>query len=79
MVKTNLLLVIMLLYLPPYSPDLSPIKESFSTWKVHLCWNGVILRNAEDLIFTLLELVGCIMAEMVENWFKHTGYVINDT
>ncbi|PPR01443.1 hypothetical protein CVT24_001906, partial [Panaeolus cyanescens] len=24
---------VMLLYLPPYSPDLNPIEESFSTWK----------------------------------------------
>ena len=68
----------MLLYLPPCSPDLSPIEESFSTWKAHLRRNGVILRNAEDPIFTLLESVGCITAEMAENWFKHVGYVVND-
>ena len=78
-IKTNFLLDIMLLYLPPYSPDLSPIEESFSTWKAHLRRNGAILRNAEDPIFVLLDSVGCITAEMAENWFKHAGYVVNDT
>jgi len=79
MITTNFLIDIMLLYLPPYSPDLSLIEESFSTWKAHLRCNGAILRNVEDPILVLLDSVGCITADMAQNWFKHAGYVVNDT
>jgi len=68
----------MLLYLPPYSPDLSPIEESFSTWKAHLQRSGSTLEDMEDPIFTLLDSIGCITAEMAVHWFHHTGYIVVD-
>ncbi|KAF8238355.1 hypothetical protein L208DRAFT_1355350 [Tricholoma matsutake] len=67
---------VMLLYLPPYSPDLSPIEESFSTWKAHLRRHGTIMRGAEDPILVLLEACGCIAAEMATAWFEHAGYIV---
>ncbi|KAE9399160.1 hypothetical protein BT96DRAFT_820946 [Gymnopus androsaceus JB14] len=33
------LLVCKLVFLPPYSPDLNPIKQAFSAIKAFLCWN----------------------------------------
>jgi hypothetical protein len=66
----------MLLYLPPYSPDLSPIEESFSTWKAYLRCNGVLLRDSEDPIHTLMDTLGCITADMARGWFKHAGYIV---
>jgi len=68
----------MLLYLPPYSPNLSPIEESFSTCKAYLQRCGSTLQDIEDLIFTLLDLIGCVMAEMVTHWFHHAGYIVNN-
>ena len=68
----------MLLYLPPYSPDLSPIEESFSTWKAYLRRCGSTLQDIEDPIFTLLDSIGCITAEMATQWFHHAGYIVNN-
>ena len=68
----------MLLYLPPYSPDLSPIEESFSTWKAYLRRCGLTLQDIEDPIFTLLDSIGCITAEMATQWFHHAGYIVNN-
>ena len=68
----------MLLYLPPYSPDLNPIEESFSTWKAYLCRNGVILQAAEDPILMLLDSIGCVTLHMAEGWFRHAGYIVDE-
>ncbi|THV06429.1 hypothetical protein K435DRAFT_960414 [Dendrothele bispora CBS 962.96] len=67
---------IMLIYLPPYSPDLNPIEESFSTWKAYLQANGVLIRTHDDPILALLDSCGCITAEMAVGWFRHAGYII---
>jgi len=72
------LIDIMLLYLPPYSPDLSVIEESFSTWKVYLRCHGETLQGHDDPIFILLDSLGCITVEMALNWFWHTGYIVHD-
>ncbi|PBK91210.1 hypothetical protein ARMGADRAFT_932907 [Armillaria gallica] len=58
----------MILYLPPYSPDLNPIEESFSTCMPILC-------DDEDPILVLLDACGCITAEMALGWFQHAGYI----
>ncbi|THU93490.1 hypothetical protein K435DRAFT_670178 [Dendrothele bispora CBS 962.96] len=66
----------MLIYLPPYSPDLNPIEESFSTWKAYLRRNGALINAAEDPILALLDSCGCITEEMALGWFKHAGFVV---
>ncbi|KAF7352249.1 Tc1-mariner class transposase [Mycena venus] len=66
---------IMVLYLPPYSPDLNPIEESFSTWKAYLRRHGEIIHESEDPIAALLESTSCITPEMAEGWFRHAGYI----
>ncbi|THU81439.1 hypothetical protein K435DRAFT_587474, partial [Dendrothele bispora CBS 962.96] len=64
-----------LLYLPPYSPDLNPIEESFSTWKAYLQRHMSAIHQAEDPILALLDaLASCITAEMAQGWFRHAGY-----
>lgn len=68
---------IMLLYLLPYSPDLNPIEESFSTWKAYLRRCGATLEDAEDPIFSLLESVGCVNATTAAHWFYHAGYIVD--
>ena len=68
----------MLLYLPPYSPDLNPIEESFSVWKAYLRREATALQDADDPISTLLDSVGCITEEMAVNWVHHAGYVVDE-
>ncbi|KAI0062012.1 hypothetical protein BV25DRAFT_1804540 [Artomyces pyxidatus] len=65
----------MLLYLPPYSPDLNPIEESFSTWKAYLRRHGMDIDRAVDPEAALVEACGAITAEMAYGWFKHGGYI----
>ncbi|PBK71795.1 hypothetical protein ARMSODRAFT_883432 [Armillaria solidipes] len=66
----------MLLYLPPYCPDLNPIEESFSTWKAYLRRHGSVLRDSDDPVDVLLDACGCVTADMAYSWFKHAGYIV---
>ncbi|KIK79822.1 hypothetical protein PAXRUDRAFT_74524, partial [Paxillus rubicundulus Ve08.2h10] len=64
-----------LLYLPPYSPDLNPIEESFSTLKAYLHHHTHVLQQHEDPTLTLLKACGHITPEMCKGWFRHAGYI----
>ncbi|KIK95152.1 hypothetical protein PAXRUDRAFT_141345 [Paxillus rubicundulus Ve08.2h10] len=70
------LLGCLLFYLPPYSPDLNPIVESFSAYKAHLRQHAHQLRNNEDPITVLLKACGCVTAEASRAWFQHAGYIV---
>jgi transposase len=63
----------MLLYLPPYSPDLNPIELAFSKLKAHL------RKAAERTIPSLLRRIGHLVAgfgpQECSNLFRHVGYV----
>jgi transposase len=62
----------MLLYLPPYSPDLNPIEPAFSKVKAH------VRKAAEHTIPRLLRRIGRIVtgfsAQECRNFFRHAGY-----
>jgi transposase len=63
-----------LLYLPPYSPDFSPIEEVFSKLKALLRKAKARTREA------LLEAIGGAFLEVVSKkdargWFGHCGYL----
>ncbi|KAF7361312.1 Tc1-mariner class transposase [Mycena sanguinolenta] len=64
----------LLLFLPPYSPDLNPIEESFSTLKAYMRRHGSEMLAAEDPVLAILEACACILPEMARNWFIHAGY-----
>ncbi|MEM9582594.1 MAG: transposase [Pseudomonadota bacterium] len=61
------------LYLPPYSPDLSPIEQAFSKLKAHL------QRIGAKTITEVFEAIGsiCDICHLPECWnyFKAAGYV----
>lgn len=63
----------MLIYLPPYSPDLNPIELAFSKLKAHL------RKAAEHTIPHLLRRIGRIVTGFTprecRNYFRHAGYV----
>ena len=63
-----------LLFLPGYSPDLSPIEEAFSKLKTALRRVGVRTREA------LQEAIGQaflpITAQDAQGWFQHCGSLL---
>ncbi|WP_204326007.1 transposase [Sulfitobacter sediminilitoris] len=60
------------LYLPPYSPDLSPIEQAFSKLKAHLRW--IDARTFTDVFHPIGTI--CDLHEPQECWncFKAAGY-----
>lgn len=63
-----------LIYLPPYSPDLSPIEPCWSKIKVLL--RGIKARTRAALDQALTKIVGKISNGDARGWFAHCGYPI---
>lgn len=70
-----------LLYLPPYSPDLNPIEEAFSSIKAWIRRNhdyvlGEMTGEANcDPYRVLGQGVFSVTAEKAEGWYRDCGYV----
>ena len=60
------------LYLPPYSPDFSPIEQMWSKVKAYL--RGVGARTKELLLTAILAAFATIALSDILGWFKHCGY-----
>ncbi|MBO0793034.1 MAG: IS630 family transposase [Ktedonobacteraceae bacterium] len=63
-----------LLFLPGYSPDLSPIEEAFSKLKTILRRAGA--RTREALEEALTQALLTITAQDAQGWFQHCGYLL---
>ncbi len=64
-----------LLYLPPYSPDLSPIEPCWSKVKTGL---RTAQARARDALETALrQALATVTAVDAYNWFRHCGYVLH--
>lgn len=61
-----------LLFLPTYSPDLSPIEEAFSKIKTFLRQVGA--RSREALWQALAHALETITSQDALGWFTHCGY-----
>jgi transposase len=61
-----------LLFLPAYSPDLSPIEEAFSKLKAFLRRVGA--RTRQDLYEALSHALEAITPQDALGWFTHCGY-----
>lgn len=61
-----------LLFLPAYSPDLSPIEEAFSKLKAFLRRVGA--RTSETLQEAIGQALLTITARDASGWFTHCGY-----
>jgi transposase len=61
-----------LLFLPAYSPDLSPIEEAFSKLKAVLRRVGA--RTREDLCQAISHALELITPQDALGWFTHCGY-----
>jgi transposase len=61
-------------YLPAYSPDLTPIEHAFSKIKEYLRRAGARSRAALDAAITAA--LATVTAEDAEGWFTHCGYTM---
>ncbi len=61
-----------LLYLPPYSPDFSPIEMAFAKLKAHL--KKAAARTINDLWKLIGKLIDEFKPDECENYFKAAGY-----
>lgn len=64
-----------LIYLPPYSPDLSPIEPCWSKIKEKL--RGVKARTREALDAALAKIIGRISNSDARGCFAHCGYPVH--
>jgi transposase len=63
-----------LLYLPPYSPDFSPIEECWS--KVKTLLRTKAARTLEALEQAIAEALAAITSQDAHGWFAHAGYCV---
>ncbi len=61
-----------LLYLPPYSPDFSPIEEAFS--KVKGLLRKAEARSREALVEAMGKALDAVTARDARGFFEHCGY-----
>jgi len=61
-----------LIYLPAYSPDLTPIEQAFSKIKEYLRRVGV--RSREALERAITAAMATVTAQDAKCWFTHCGY-----
>jgi len=61
-----------LLFLPTYSPDLSPIEPAFGKLKEFLRAAGA--RTQEALDKAIVQGLDAITAHDAQGWFRHSGY-----
>jgi transposase len=61
-----------LIYLPPYSPDYSPIEQAFSKLKSYL--RAACARSQKTLMDLIGEALSTISAKDTKGFFEHCGY-----
>lgn len=69
---------ILLIYLPPYSPDYNPCEEMFSFVKYYLKDHDEILQSTTATINrTILQAAfNAVTKSLCINWIKHAGYTM---
>jgi transposase len=61
-----------LVFLPAYSPDLSPIEEAFS--KIKALVKAATARTRAALDAAIAAALDAVTAADVAGWFAHAGY-----
>ena len=65
---------IILMYLPPYSPDYNPIEEAFSSVKYYLKDHDELLQSVDDPCIIIQAAFENISSENCNGWITHSGY-----
>ena len=63
-----------IIYLPPYSPDYSPIENFWS--KVKACLRAVGARTKRKLLKALAQAFDSVTTDDIHGWFKLCGYKV---
>ena len=63
-------------FLPAYSPDFSPIEETFSKVKAHL--RRTKARTREALQEALAQALLTVTSQHAHGWFEHCGYSFSE-
>jgi transposase len=63
-----------LLYLPPYSPDLNPIEQSFAKFKALI--RKAALRSRDALWNAIGQFLGRFTPQECTNYFANAGYML---
>lgn len=63
---------VQVVFLPPYSPDFSPIEQAWSKLKTKL--RVAAARTLPELEAALYEALSWISSQDARNWFDHCGY-----
>jgi transposase len=66
-----------LVFLPAYSPDLSPIEEAFSKLKAGL--RRARPQSVPDLIRAIQQAINAISSQDARGWFSHAGFSVQST
>src|ERR1700677_2050082 len=61
-----------LVFLPPYSPDLNPIKMAFAKLKAHL--RAMAMRTSDELWKAIGQICDLFAPQECANYFKAAGY-----
>jgi len=64
-----------LLFLPPDSPDFTPVERAFSQLKTSLRWSAA--RTREALTDAVRVAIGWVTTQDVQGWFHHCGYHVH--
>jgi transposase len=64
------------LFLPPYSPDFSPIEEAFS--KIKAILRRIEARTQETLVEAIGQALDAVSHRDALGWFSHCGYRLTD-
>jgi len=68
---------IVLLYLPPYSPDYNPLEEAFSYVKNYLRRHDELLQAIPDPTCVIKAAFDSITANHLRSWVSHAGYTVD--
>ena len=67
---------IIVLFWPPYSPDLNPLEESFSCVKYYLKKHDILLQAVDDPVPVIKAAFEQISPDKCETWINHSGYAM---
>ena len=65
---------IMVIFLPPYSPDYNPCEEMFSYIKYYLKDHDEILQSISDPKEIIKSAFESVTASHCNKWITHSGY-----
>lgn len=65
-----------LLFLPPYSPDFTPIEQAFAKIKTHL--RRLAARTFDALVTAIGEAIDTVTPTDAHGFFAHCGYRLKD-